>query len=50
MVLKAFIALSLLALTGCSGAPVYQGAASPCAMGEASHACQVERYHNVNVQ
>ena len=49
MVLKAFIVGTLLALTGCSGVPAHQGAASPCAMAEASHACQVERYHNVNV-
>ena len=41
----------LLALAGCSGMPVQQQhAASACSAGEATYACQVERYHNVNVQ
>jgi hypothetical protein len=39
----------LIALAGCSGVPRVQSAASPCSAGEASYACQVERYHNVNV-
>jgi hypothetical protein len=29
--------------------PRPQASASPCAANEASYACQVERYHNVNV-
>jgi hypothetical protein len=46
---KAFSVLFLLALAGCSGVPRYQSTASPCAAGEATYACQVERYQNVNV-
>jgi hypothetical protein len=38
----------LVALAGCSGLPLGQSAPSPCAAGEASYACQVERYHNVS--
>jgi hypothetical protein len=46
---KAIGVVFLLALAGCSGLPRYQSTASPCSAGEASYACQVERYHNVNV-
>ncbi|MFC5498520.1 hypothetical protein ACFPOE_13320 [Caenimonas terrae] len=46
---KAVAVTLLLALAGCSGLPRYQSAVSACAAGEASYACQVERYHNVNV-
>ena len=47
--IKAFGVVFLLALSGCSGLPLPQYAASPCAAGEASYECQVERYHNVSV-
>lgn len=36
----------LLALAGCAAEP-RPPVTSPCAEGEASYACQVERYHNV---
>jgi hypothetical protein len=39
----------LLASGGCVSLPPPMPDASPCAAGEASYACQVERYHNVNV-
>jgi hypothetical protein len=40
----------LLAIAGCAAAPPPPRAApSPCAVNEASYDCQVERYHNVNV-
>ena len=40
----------LLAISGCSALPRNdQAAPSPCALDEASYACQVERYQNVNV-
>lgn len=40
----------LLALAGCAGTPVRSPVASgsPCAVHEASWACQVERYQAVN--
>jgi hypothetical protein len=38
----------LLALAGCSGLPPAQYSASPCDAGEATYACQVERYHNIS--
>lgn len=46
------LAMLLLALAGCAAAtvPAPPDAASPCALGEASYACQVERYNNVNVE
>jgi hypothetical protein len=46
---RAFIVVFVLALAGCSALPRGQLTASPCAAGEASYECQVERYHNVNV-
>jgi hypothetical protein len=46
---KAFSALLLVVLSGCSGMPPRQHTASPCQAGEASYECQIERYHNVNV-
>lgn len=47
---RAAILILLLALAGCAGLPRPELAASACAAaGEASYACQVERYHNVNV-
>jgi hypothetical protein len=48
--IKAISVILLLALAGCSSIPQPQYTASPCAAGEASYACQVERYHNVNAQ
>jgi hypothetical protein len=47
---KAFSVVFILALAGCSGLPSRQYTVSPCFAGEASYECQVERYHNVNVQ
>ena len=47
---KAFSVVLVLALAGCSGVPYRQYTASPCSMGEATYECQIERYHNVNVQ
>jgi uncharacterized lipoprotein YmbA len=44
---KAFAVILLLALGACSSAPRVQYSASPCAVHEASYACQVERYHNL---
>ncbi|MDB5940796.1 MAG: hypothetical protein JWQ13_362 [Ramlibacter sp.] len=46
--IKALSVVLLLALAGCSGMPQAQPVVSACAAGEASYACQVERYHNVN--
>jgi hypothetical protein len=43
---KAF-GVFILMLAGCSGVPPRQYPASPCSTGEASYACQIERYHNV---
>jgi len=43
-------ALVLLLLVGCSGLPQAPYEPSPCQLyGEASHACQVKRYHDVAV-
>jgi hypothetical protein len=50
---KAFSALVLFVLAGCTGLPSLpqaQYTASPCAAGESTYACQVERYHNISVQ
>ena len=40
----------LLAATGCAGVPRQPATASPCAAGEATYACQVERYNSVATQ
>ncbi len=48
--IKAFSVLLLVALAGCSGIARFQHTASPCAADEASYACQVERYQNVNAE
>lgn len=45
---RTFCVLLLLASAGCSGLPQGQSAALACAAGEASYACQVERYHNAS--
>ena len=43
------ITIALLsALAGCSSLPPTRYSASPCDAGEATYACQVERYHNVS--
>lgn len=46
---RALLATLLLALAGCATPPRPELHASPCATSEASYACQVERYFNVNV-
>ncbi|HSH92117.1 MAG TPA: hypothetical protein VK996_19180 [Ramlibacter sp.] len=46
---KRFCIILVVVLAGCSGMPRHEAVASPCALDEASYACQVERYHNVNV-
>jgi hypothetical protein len=38
----------LLALAGCATAPRPGAMVSACALGEASPACQVQRYHDVS--
>ena len=45
---KTLCALLLVALAGCSGLPQGQATSLACAAGEASYACQVERYHNAS--
>jgi len=47
---KAFSVLLSLALAGCSVPPASVHSASPCAAGEATYACQIQRYHDVSVQ
>jgi hypothetical protein len=47
---RALSVVLLLGLAACSGIPESQYTVSPCSTGEASYACQVERYHNVNAQ
>jgi hypothetical protein len=42
------LSLLLLALVGCSGLPAAPPSDSPCAVSEASYACQVKRYHDVD--
>jgi hypothetical protein len=47
---KSLCVIALAAvLAGCSGVPTYVPRQSACAGGEASYACQVERYHNVAI-
>lgn len=45
---KSFGVVLLLLLAGCSGIPQSRATASACAAGEATYACQVERYQNVS--
>jgi hypothetical protein len=47
---KAFSVFFILAIAGCSGVPHTPPTASACFAGEATYQCQIERYHNVNVQ
>ena len=49
-VVRACGVVLVLALAGCQGVPYRQLTASPCLAGEATYECQIERYHNVNVQ
>jgi starvation-inducible outer membrane lipoprotein len=47
---KTVSVLLILLLTACASVPrPLQYTASPCAAHEASYECQVERYHNINV-
>ena len=48
MIKSSFI-LVLVVLAGCTTVPRYEPVASACLGDESSYACQVERYHNVNV-
>lgn len=48
---KAFTIVLLALLAGCSAGPQLQQSqqtASACAAGEATYACQVQRYHDVS--
>jgi hypothetical protein len=45
---KAIGIFILVLLAGCSALPERQLTVSPCAVSEASMACQVERYNNVS--
>lgn len=45
---KAIVATWAFVLAGCTGLPSASPTPSPCAAGEASYACQVERYQNVS--
>jgi hypothetical protein len=45
---KVFAVALLLALAGCSGLPPAGYFVSACDAGEATYACQVERYNNVS--
>lgn len=39
----------LLPLAGCAGVAQHRLPPSACDLGEATYECQIERYHNVNV-
>jgi hypothetical protein len=45
---KVFTVALLLALAGCSGLPPTGHFVSACDAGEATYACQVERYNNIS--
>lgn len=45
---RSIFLLFLLLLGGCAGLPPAVREPSQCDAGEATHACQVERYNNVN--
>jgi len=45
---RKFLLALLLPLAACSSLPPYQSEPSPCAAGENTYACQIERYHNVS--
>ncbi|HET8747634.1 MAG TPA: hypothetical protein VFM98_18695 [Ramlibacter sp.] len=45
---RKLVLLLLLALGACTALPTAQRVPSPCDAGEASYACQVERYHNIS--
>jgi hypothetical protein len=46
--IKAFTIVLLFGLAGCSGIVHRRHDDSPCSVDEASYACQVERYQNVD--
>ena len=46
---KLLLVIALAALAGCAGLPPYMPHPSACDAGEATYACQVERYHDVAV-
>ena len=46
--IRSFTIALLFALAGCSALPPAQHSGSPCDAGEATYACQVERYQNVS--
>ena len=48
MARKIVLAVLLPLLGACSSLPPPQAGSSPCAAGEATYACQVERYHNIS--
>lgn len=47
---KALGVFFLLTLAACSGLPQQHNPTSPCAGGEASYACQVQRYNDAAAQ
>ena len=49
MAFRSILIALLLAQAGCTSLPTGANLASPCATGEASMECQVERYNNVSV-
>ena len=49
MVSRYLLIAALLLQAGCTSLPTGPRLASPCATGEASMECQVERYNNVSV-
>ena len=48
VVSRALTIALLWALAGCTGLPAARDTGSACDAGEATYACQVERYHNVS--
>jgi outer membrane biogenesis lipoprotein LolB len=41
------LGIALLLLAGCSGVPQAPRQPSPCDAGEATSACQIQRYHDI---
>lgn len=46
--IRLWIAASFALLAGCSGIPPAQLRDDPCAAGETTYACQVQRYNDVS--
>ena len=46
---KAITLALVIALAGCAAPSNTRGYSSPCDEGEATYACQVERYHNISI-